>query len=116
MRRQRLGSTLFLVGLATACGTTTGAAPTVAASTSLIPETVAPQPVTAVLLTTTGPPTTLLVPSTTASAKGALGASSRFGDATVQVVVDTCDGTIYGTAFAVDDRHVVTNQHVVGDA
>ena len=44
------------------------------------------------------------------------GVSSRFGDATAQVVVETCDGTISGTAFAVDDRHLVTNQHVVGDA
>ena len=113
---RRLGWTLFLVGLATACGTTTGAAPTVAISTTIVTGTAVPPPATTAVLTTTSPTTTLLVPSTTAPAKGALGASHRFGDATAQVVVGTCDGTTSGTGFAVDDRHMVTNQHVVGDA
>lgn len=114
--RWRLGWTLVLVGLATACGTTTGAAPTIAISTTTVTGTAAPPPATTALLTTTSPTTTLLLPSTTAPANGALGASRRFGDATAQVVVSTCDGTTSGTGFAVDDRHMVTNQHVVGDA
>ena len=101
--RWRLGWTLVLVGLVLSCGTAPGGAPTIAGSTNLVSESTTALPVTTVPLTTVMTPSP--VPITITPAKGALGASRQFGDATVHVVVGTCDGSASGTGFAVDDRH-----------
>ena len=113
--RWRLGWTLILLGRAASYGTTPGAAPIIAASTTVVSESTTAVPATTVPLTTTTSMSPSSVPTTTIAAKGAQGASRRFGGATAQVIVDTCDGSASGTDFAVDDRHVVTNQHVVGE-
>lgn len=70
---------------------------------------------------TTPPPASTIVdptlpaPDPTIDAPNdALELSRRFGDATVKVAYDACGEVGHGSGFAIDDRHVVTNQHVVG--
>jgi S1-C subfamily serine protease len=78
-----------------------GAATT--ASTATIPST-----------SSTAPPTTAAPTSTTAMVYDAEALSETFDAATVRVLRDECGDAASGSGFAIDDRHVVTNQHVAG--
>lgn len=66
------------------------------------------------------PPTTPTTPAPTPPAStpppsyDAQGLSQAFDTATVRIEIDECGTEASGSGFAIDDRHVITNQHVAG--
>lgn len=99
------------VALLTACSPSSS---DTAATLPPLLSTTAPPATTAAPVATTAAPTT---PPTTTVRLDAVAISQAHGGATMRVLVDHCGTTSSGSAFAIDDRHVVTSRAVVrGDA